>query len=65
MRVLSFLLLLAGACSIAAAPQQRLSAEPFSAELPWNASVTVDLTKRKEISSVLYGIFFEEVRRRR
>jgi hypothetical protein len=63
MRVLTLVLLLIGACSTAA--QQRLSAEPLSTELPWNASVTVDLTKRKTISSVLYGIFFEEVRRLR
>lgn len=52
-------LLLAGAW--AAAAQERLTAEPLSPNMPWNASITVDLAARKDISSVLFGIFFEEV----
>lgn len=52
-------------CGIAAAlphPERfsalRMSDQP---ELQWNASVTIDLGKKKPISSVLYGIFFEEI----
>lgn len=52
-------LLLAGAW--AAAAQERLTAEPLSPNMPWNASITVDLAARKDISSVLFGIFFEEI----
>lgn len=39
-----------------------LSAEPFAGK-DWNASVTVDLGRKKPISPMLYGIFFEEVGR--
>lgn len=57
--VLIAISLLGGA--IAAQKQrQRVSAQ-VSADHKWNASVTVDLAKKKEISRVLYGIFFEEV----
>ncbi|KAL4437047.1 hypothetical protein ABPG75_004186 [Micractinium tetrahymenae] len=38
----------------------RFSAQPFAGE-DWNASVTVDLGRKKPISPVLYGIFFEEI----
>ena len=64
--LLAALLLLAAAAGGAAA-QSRISAVPLGAqqELGWNASVTVELANKKEISSVLYGIFFEEVGGRR
>ncbi|KAL4859616.1 Alpha-L-arabinofuranosidase 1 [Chlorella vulgaris] len=51
--------LLIGACSAAAQP--RITAETLTADAPCNASVTVDLQKRKAISPVLFGIFFEEI----
>ena len=54
------LLVVVGLCRAAAT--ERITAEPLAPELPWNASVTVDLEARKEISKVLFGIFFEEVR---
>jgi hypothetical protein len=65
-RLLAALLVLLVTASGAAA-HSRLSAEPLGAEqaLGWNASVTVELANKKEISSVLYGIFFEEVGGRR
>jgi hypothetical protein len=53
------LLVVVGLCRAAAT--ERITAEPLAPELPWNASVTVDLAARKEISKVLFGIFFEEV----
>ena len=30
-----------------------------SGEVPWNASLTIDLAARTNVSPVLYGLFFE------
>ncbi|KAL4424426.1 hypothetical protein ABPG77_006364 [Micractinium sp. CCAP 211/92] len=43
-----------------AALPAHFSAEPFAGK-DWNASVTVDVGRKKPISPMLYGIFFEEI----
>ena len=37
-----------------------LRVTPFSEDLPWNASVAVDLSRPLPMSPILHGIFFEE-----
>lgn len=60
-RCITLLLLIALAtAAVAAVGPERLSAQPLSDSQSWNASVTLDLTSRKRISDVLFGIFFEE-----
>lgn len=55
--LISLLALLAGV-------SHALRVRPAGDGLPWNASVSVDLSQPLPMSPILHGIFFEEVGRR-